>query len=179
MIPCEQAKILISVTESRGGRVDERALLIAERLLDKNREEIQRADGKVSMLVVGTTAIGALVAQRTTSYVTQASLTGQWLVGAGLAVWLVALVLLAIAVYPRVGTKQKSCAVTYFADVRRAADMSMLRQYVRQAAEDRLSWLLIQVSDTSGIVVAKYRCLRVAICLLGLGGALVGLGVAL
>jgi hypothetical protein len=179
MTPSERAKVLISVAESRGGRVDERALLVAEHLLDKNREEIQRADGKVSMLVVGASAIGALVVQWTGSHVARASLTEQWLLGMGMVVWLIALVLLAMAVYPRVGTKQESCAATYFADVRHAADMSILRQYVRQAAEDRLSWLLIQVTDTSEIVVAKYRCLRVAISLLGLSGALVGVGVAL
>jgi hypothetical protein len=84
-----------------------------------------------------------------------------------------------VVAYPRVGTKQEGRAVTYFADVRHAADISVLRQYVRQAAEDRLSWLLVQVTDTSGIVAAKYRCLRVAIGLLGWSGALVAVGVLL
>lgn len=177
-MPGERVEVLTPVTGDREGRTDERALLIAEHLLDKNREEIQRADEKVSMLVVGASATGALVVQWTGSHVARVSVTGQWLVGVGLAIWLVALVLLAMAIYPRVSTKGNRAA-TYFADARRAADMSMLRQYVRQAAEDRLSWLLVQVTDTSGIVVAKYRCLRVAIGLLGLSGALVGVGVAL
>jgi type IV secretory pathway TrbD component len=179
MTPSERVERLISVTESQDGRVDKRALLVAEHLLDKNRKEIQRADEKVSMLVVGASPTGVLIVQWTGRHVARISLTGQWLVGMGLAIWLVALILLAVVVYPRVGTKQEGCAVTYFADVRRTADISVLRQYVRQAAEDRLSWLLVQVTDTSGIVAAKYRCLRVAIGLFGLSGALVCVGVVL
>lgn len=159
-------------------REDERTLLVAEHLLANNREEIGRADGKVSILVVGALAAAALAVGPVSTNTAHASVPERWLIGVSLVVWTTALVMLAVAVFPRVGTQHET-AVTYFGDVRQATDMARLRRYVEEAANGQLSWLLVQVSDTSEIVAAKYRYIRMAICLLGLGGALTGLALAL
>ncbi|MGH3753922.1 MAG: Pycsar system effector family protein [Pseudonocardiaceae bacterium] len=158
-------------------REDERALLVAEHLLANNREEIGRADGKASILVVGALTAAVLAVGPVSTNAAGASVPERWLVGVSLVIWATALVMLAVAVFPRVGTRHET-AVTYFGDVRRATDMARLLRFVEEAANDRLSWLLVQVSDTSGIVAAKYRWIRMAICLLGLGGALIGLALA-
>lgn len=171
----------MKAVKSQYNYLDGRALLVVEHLLHKNREEIERADGKASMLVIGALTTGALVVQWALNHVDHASSIGQFLVGVGAILWLTSLVLLGATIYPRMSTKRDKRAVTYFADVHHAAETSTLGQYVREAAEDRLSWLLIQVTDTSRIVVIKYRCLRLAICLLGGAGACVvgGIGTAM
>ncbi|MGH3884437.1 MAG: Pycsar system effector family protein, partial [Pseudonocardiaceae bacterium] len=112
------------------------------------------------------------------THIATASVPGQWLVSMGVATWTTAIVILAVAVFPRVGTAQNTGAATYFGDVRRTCDLSRLRRYIEKAANDRLSWLLVQVSDTSRIVVTKYQYIRIALCLLALGGGLTGVGLA-
>jgi hypothetical protein len=166
------------VTRAPDNREDERALIVAEHLLGNNREEITRADGKASSLVVGALAVAALAAGSASTHIATASVPGRWLVSVGVATWTAAIVILAVAVFPRVGTDQNTGAATYFGDVRRATGPSRLRRYIKEAANDRLSWLLIQISDTSRIVVTKYRYIRIALCLLALGGGLTGVGLA-
>ncbi|HKR52507.1 MAG TPA: Pycsar system effector family protein [Pseudonocardiaceae bacterium] len=156
----------------------ERSLFVAEHLLANNREEIGRADGKASILLVGALTAAALAVGPVSGNVAHAAVPERWLIGVSLVIWTTTLVMLAVAVFPRVGTRHET-AVTYFGGVRRVTDMTRLRRDVEETANDRLSWLLAQVSDTSDIVVAKYRCIRMAICLLGLNGALIGLALAL
>jgi len=163
---------------ARGDREDEGTLIVAKHLLENNREEIGRADGKASGIVVGALTIAALAVGSASTHIATASAPGRWLVSVGVATWTAAIVMLAIAVFPRVGTQQNTGVATYFGDVRRASP-SRLRRYIEKAANDRLSWLLVQVSDTSRIVVAKYRCIRIALCLLALGGGFTGVGLAM
>lgn len=162
-----------------GDREDERTLIVAEHLLGNNREEIARADGKASNLVIGALAIAALAVGSASTHIATASVPGRWLVSVGVATWTVAIIILAVALFPRVGTHDDTGAATYFGDVRRASDLSGLRKNIEQAANNRLSWLLVQVSDTSRIVVTKYRYIRLALCLLALGGGLTGVGLAM
>lgn len=166
------------VAEPPGDWEDERTLLVAEHLLENNREEIGRADGKASSLVVGALAIAALAVGSASTHIATASVPGRWLVSVGVVTWMAAIIILAVAVFPRVGTQQNTSAPTYFGDVRRASDLSGLRRSIEKAANDRLCWLLVQVSDTSRIVVTKYRYIRIALCLLALGGGLTGVGLA-
>ncbi|MDQ3763197.1 MAG: DUF5706 domain-containing protein [Actinomycetota bacterium] len=159
-------------------REDERTLIVAEHLLENNRDDIARADGKVSSLVVGALAIAALTVGSASTHIVTASAPGRWLVSAGIVAWIAAIVILAVAVFPRVGTQQNIGVATYFGDLHRASNLTELRRYIEKAANDRLSWLLVQVSDTSRIVVAKYRYIRISLCLLALGGGLTGVGLA-
>lgn len=164
--------------EPPGYQEDERTLLVAEHLLENNREEIGRADGKALSLVVGALAIAALAAGSANTYMSTTSTPSRWLVSAGVAIWTTAVIMLAVSVFPRVGTQQNTSAATYFGDTRRISDLSGLQKSIEEAANDRLSWLLVQVSDTSRIVVTKYRCIRIALGLLALGGGLTGVGLA-
>lgn len=159
-------------------REDERMLIVAEHLLENNREEITRADGKSSNLVVGALAITAVAVGTASTHFTTATVPERWLVSTGVTAWIAAIVMLAAAVFPRVGTRQNNGAATYFGDVRQTADLAELRRHIEKAAADRLPWLLVQVSDTSRIVVTKYRYIRIALCLLALGGGLTGMGLA-
>lgn len=164
---------------SVGGWEDEQTLIVAEHLLGNNREEIARADGKASSLAVGALAIAALAGASTSTHVATASLPARWLVCIGVATWAAAVVMLAVAVFPRIGTSHNTSASTYFGDAGRVSDLRRLRKHIKKAANDRLSWLLVQVSDTSKIVVTKYRYIRIALCLLALGGGLTGVGLAM
>jgi hypothetical protein len=94
------------------------------------------------------------------------------------AAWTTAIIILAAAIFPRVGTQHNTAAATYFGDLHRASGLAELQRYIEKAADDRLPWLLVQVSDTTRIVVVKYRYIRIAFCLLALGGGLTGVGLA-
>ncbi len=104
-------------------REGERTLFAAEHLLASNREEIGRADGKASILMVGAITAAALAVGPVSTNTAHASVPERWLIGVSLVAWTTALVMLAVAAFPRVGTRHET-AVTYFGDVRRATDMA-------------------------------------------------------
>jgi hypothetical protein len=71
-----------------------------------------------------------------------------------------------LALLPRTASRADPAWVSYFGAVRRVASTAELRQYIHTAARERLSWLLIQLEDTSAIIAKKYRYIRCGIALL-------------
>jgi Family of unknown function (DUF5706) len=151
------------------------AIWVAESLLTRNREDIGHADGKASILAGIGVGIATLVITSGTAGPVVSS-TGRWFFGIGGVVWTVGVVMLALAVLPRLGTRGGAGRVSYFGDVRRLRGVDSLKQHVENAARDQLTWLLIQVYDTSVIVAAKYRCIQVGLVSFAVGGSLAALG---
>ncbi|MFG3317313.1 Pycsar system effector family protein [Streptomyces sp. NPDC048171] len=155
-------------------------LYVAERLLAHAREDLARADSKAAVLLSGAAfALPALLlggAWQPAPPVTGAP----WalLVSGGL-LWAVGTALLVRVVLPRTGTSRTGPGMTFFADALAPPDIGGIVQAVRAAAEDRVSWLAVQLVDISRILVAKYRCLRVGTCCLVTGLALGGTGALL
>jgi hypothetical protein len=145
---------------------------VADRLLSGCREELSRADGKASMLIGVTVGAMALL----------------WPVGAtrpptespfgilAMATWGAALVILMGAVFPKLSSRAAAENVTFFGHVARLKDPDLLRRYVTAASRAPLQRTLDQTLDLSRILVVKYRCIRLGICLLGLG-AVFSLGI--
>lgn len=156
-------------------RAEAERLYVAEQLLAHNREDIGRADTKASILVGSAVTVGALAAGPLLDPPATVGPT-YWLIGVGGVTWVAGVVLLALAVLPRLRSRGRVRDVTYFGDVRRLPDVDRLRRHVEAAARDRLTWLLVQVYDTSAIVGVKYRCIRLSIGLFAVGAAVVTAG---
>ncbi|MEU6488171.1 Pycsar system effector family protein [Streptomyces sp. NPDC046887] len=142
-----------------------------EQLLAELRAEIGRADTKASVLVgalglCAATALGGWAALPVAG-------PGRWLVLAGGAAWALALGCLLFATAPRYRASRwrTGAPMTYFLDVRRAAGVGALAVGLRDAERDRLSAVVIALDDTSAIVAAKHRWIRVGLGCFVLGGA--------
>jgi hypothetical protein len=149
-------------------------LPVVEHLLTRNREEIGRADTKASILAGGVLAITGLVAANRPEAVPAGA--GRVLLVLGTVAWGAAAVFLAAAIFPRLRVPGPGRALTYLGGPLDFTDATQLRRYVEVASADRMSWLLVQVADTHRIVVAKFRCIRIALYLLGAGAGLTAAG---
>ncbi|MER6638851.1 Pycsar system effector family protein [Streptomyces microflavus] len=141
---------------------------LARVLLSEVREELVKADNKAGLMLAFlgaalTALLGAIgsggIALR------QYALTPQLLIWAGCAACVPALVLLGLAVTPRVG-KPRYSRTHYFGDTRLTISAASLERMVRRA--DLVSRDLSQLAILSQIAWTKYRCIRHA---LGWGAA--------
>ncbi|MFB7652129.1 MULTISPECIES: Pycsar system effector family protein [unclassified Streptomyces] len=156
------------------------ALYVAERLLAHAREDLARADSKAAVLLSGAAfALPALLLGR--AWQPSSPITGvpRTLLVFGGLLWAVGTALLVRVVLPRTRTSRTGPGMTFFADALAPPDLGRLVQAVTAAAEDRVSWLAVQLVDISHILAAKYRCLRVGTCCLVAGLALGGTGTLL
>jgi hypothetical protein len=156
----------------------EAAVYVAERLLTAVRDEVTRADTKAAVLLSGALAGPALLLGR---HVPPhgGGLPVALLLGAGAALWAAGTALLVWTIVPRTGTLRGGPGVTYFGDARPGQDLDTLLRAVDAAGRDRAGWLMTQFVDVSGILTAKYRCLRWGMSLLAAaltaGGAVLAL----
>ncbi|MDQ0832449.1 hypothetical protein QF032_004293 [Streptomyces achromogenes] len=145
------------------GATPDRGAELSRVLLSEAREELARADNKAGLIlaVLGATltalfgAIGSgLIAPRHYPVVPQLLLWG------GCAACAPALVLLGLAVTPRLGSPHHSRG-HYFGDARLAVSLAHLERTVRRT--DPMSRDLSQLAILSQIVWTKYRCVRHAL----------------
>ncbi|MET9136669.1 Pycsar system effector family protein [Streptomyces parvulus] len=156
------------------------ALYVAERLLAHAREDLARADGKAAVLLSGAAfALPALLLGRTWAPAPPVTGDAQALLVTGGLLWAVGTALLVRVVLPRTGTARTGPGMTFFADALAPPDLGRLVAAVTAAAEDRVSWLAVQLVDVSRILAAKYRCLRAGTCCLLAGLALGAAGTLL
>lgn len=142
-----------------GARADRGAELVRV-LVTEAREELLKADSKAGLMLASlgaamTALVGAIgsgvIAPR------EYALIPQILLWTGCATCLPSLVLLGLAVAPRVGKPQSSRA-HYFGDATAAASASCLAEAVRRT--DPLARDLSQLAWLSRTVWTKYRCIR-------------------
>ncbi len=153
-------------------RLEERAAL----LLKETREEIVRADGKVSIifgsvLVVVGLVVGSLLSQddwKPGELACGAEVV--WWVGVALAA--AGIVCLAAAVYPRMKNETTEVMVSYFGHVVAHKTVASLRQALENDAKANTPRTVEQLHTLSGIVQTKYKLLQ---CALWLTGIAVGL----
>jgi hypothetical protein len=124
-------------------------------------------------------ALPALLLGRTWQASSPVTGTGRALLITGGLLWAVGTAFLVRVVLPRTGTARTGPGMTFFADVLAPPDLGRVVQAVTAAADDRVSWLAVQLVDISRILAAKYRCLRVGTCCLVAGLALGGTGAML
>ncbi|MFF7472537.1 Pycsar system effector family protein [Streptomyces sp. NPDC008092] len=145
-----------TVTTDRGAQ-------LARVLLSEAREELVRADNKAGLLLASlgaalTALLGAIgsgiIAPRLYPVVPQL------LIWVGSAACVPALVLLGLAVAPRLGSPRYA-RTHYFGDVRLARSATHLELTVRRT--DPLSRDLTQLAALSRITWTKYRCIRLAL----------------
>ncbi|WP_432119694.1 Pycsar system effector family protein [Streptomyces sp. bgisy032] len=136
---------------------------LARVLLSEAREELVRADNKAGLLLASlgaalTALLGAIgsgvIAPRQYPVVPQLLL---WL---GCAACVPALVLLGLAVTPRLGTPHRS-RTHYFGDARLATSPAHLERTVRRT--DPVTRDLSQLATLSRTAWTKYRCIRHAL----------------
>ncbi|MER6080476.1 Pycsar system effector family protein [Streptomyces sp. NPDC001833] len=136
---------------------------LARVLLSEAREELVRADNKAGLLLASlgaalTALLGAvgsgIIAPRLYPVVPQL------LIWVGSAACVPALVLLGLAVAPRLGSPRPA-RTHYFGDVRLARSAAQLEHTVRRT--DPLSRDLTQLAALSRITWTKYRCIRLAL----------------
>lgn len=131
------------------------------RLLSETREELNRADIKAQVLLglagLGvSTVMGGLLAGGWSPLMLQGGLRVLWWFGVGPA--LVALYLLARAVYPRI-TKRES-GIWYFGDVTRYQSTDQIVEELRRRGSGDLTELAEQIRVVSRIVARKYLLIR-------------------
>jgi MFS family permease len=131
------------------------------RLLTETREELNRADAKAQVLLgvaslgIGT-VVGGLLAGGWSPLMLRGGLQVMWWLGAGPA--LVALYLLARAVYPRL-TKRPS-GIWYFGDVTRYRSKDQIIEELRRRDPHDLAELAEQIRVVSSLVARKYLLIR-------------------
>lgn len=133
---------------------------LARLLVLETREELLKADQKANVvLTVLATAITALAGAVGAGGITPARYgpVAQSLFWAGCAATLPALVLVGLAIMPRMGSAQLRQA-HYYGDANRAISMRRLSAAVRRT--DPLQRDLSQFAQLSRIVAVKYRCVR-------------------
>lgn len=149
----------------------------AERLLAEVRSEIGRADTKASVLIG---ALGACAGVVLSTYWSAMQATGlsRTLGVAGGLTWALALGFLLVATAPRYRTSQwrAGSPLTYFLDIRRAAESGVLADALRTTQEDQLPGLVIALRNTSNIVAAKHRWIRTGLVCFLLGALVLGGG---
>ncbi|MFJ1617505.1 MULTISPECIES: Pycsar system effector family protein [unclassified Streptomyces] len=141
----------------------DRGAELARVLLSEVREELAKADNKAGLMLASlgaalTALLGAIgsgvIALR------QYAVVPQLLLWAGCAACVPALVLLGLAVTPRLGSPRRS-RTHYFGDARLAMSVVHLERTVRRT--DLVSRDLSQLAILSQIAWTKYRCIRHAL----------------
>jgi len=143
---------------------------LAERLLVRNREEIDRADGKAihGLAVAGTAAIavvGFVLGGAWSPRQLGPMDTWCWWVGSTL--WILGTVSLMLAVYPRVSGDRDRGHLAYFGHVS-GLDRRQLTMALRRAAARPLAGMVSELRWTSHIVIVKYRFVRAGLACLSL-----------
>lgn len=149
--------------QSMDSRPSEETLQYAQGLLDRTREELVRADTKASLLLAASgVALGALLNGLISAKWSPLQLDSRvgWLWWLGLAATVLALTLLAVAIFPstkRASTKPALAA--YYGDaIGRTADE--LATKVTVTPHKLHKALLDQILTVSTIVARKYRLLQ-------------------
>ncbi|WP_243639004.1 Pycsar system effector family protein [Streptacidiphilus pinicola] len=142
---------------------------VAERLLQTVRDDLGRADLKASVLLSAATAVPALILSGRAAPAARLNGLPLALLLLGGVFWMSGTFLLLGVIMPRSGTVREADALTFFSDVLSAPDPAALSDRVEVAGRDEVGWLLTQLRDVSAILATKYRWLRWAACLLGLG----------
>ena len=146
---------------------------LARRLLTEAREELVRADSKAALLlaavgVVAGALLAALLAQSWEPSLLSNAV--EWLWWAGVVAVAVAIVALAVAVYPRTdyrGTKPDF--IGYFGDVVVTADDAVEAALEATAKEPGLV-VVDQLNAVAAIVDGKYKLIQLALKALAAGG---------
>ena len=152
--------------------IDEPAVALTRQLLAETREELHRADGKAAMLfAIFGIALGAVLAGIIAGDWSPTDLRAGadvvWWLGAACAV--AALGAVAAAVWPRIHSHHASGRVTYFAHVVGYRNRAALREAIERQAADDGDRPLEQLQALSGIVMTKYRLVRLGLILYGVG----------
>ncbi|MET4923284.1 DUF5706 domain-containing protein [Streptomyces sp. PSRA5] len=141
----------------------DRGAELARVLLSEAREELIKADNKAGLMLASLGgALTALLGTIGTGVIAprQYAVVPQLLLWAGCAACVPALVLLGLAVTPRLG-KARFSRTHYFGDARLATSVAQLERIVRRT--DLVSRDLSQLATVSQIVWTKYRCIRHAL----------------
>jgi hypothetical protein len=159
------------------GTATDRGAELARVLLSEVREELVKADNKAGLMLASlgavlTALLGAIgsgvIAPR------QYPVVPQLLLWVGCAACVPALVLLGLAVTPRLGNPHRS-RTHYFGDARLAMSAGHLERTVRHT--DPVSRDLCQLATLSRTAWTKYRCIRHALAWSTLFLALTLLGI--
>jgi hypothetical protein len=155
----------------------------ARRLLDETREEILRADGKVSILfgavvVASGIIVGSVTASGWNPRRLDAAAQSCWWVGTALAA--LSLLLLGAAVYPKIKLRASADgAARYFGDLARCRTTAEATAMVGAGSRDVVGRDIGQARVLAGIVVRKYRLTRLALWAFLVAGSLIVVSLAL
>lgn len=149
--------------DSDNGTATDRGAQLARTLLAEAREELVRADNKAGLMLASLgAALTALLGSIGSGVIAprQYPVVPQLLLWVGCAACVPALVLLGMAVTPRLGNPHHT-RTYYFGDVRLAMSVAHLERTVRRT--DPVSRDLSQLATLSRTVWTKYRCIRHAL----------------
>ncbi|MFF9217474.1 Pycsar system effector family protein [Streptomyces viridosporus] len=150
-------------TDPDAGTATDRGAELTRILLSEVREELVKADNKAGLMLASLgAALTALLGAIGSGIVTprQYAVAPQLLLWVGCAACVPALVLLGLAVTPRLGNPHRS-RTHYFGDTRLAMSVAHLERTVRRT--DPVSRDLSQLVILSRTAWTKYRCIRHAL----------------
>lgn len=145
------------------GAAPDRAAELARVLLSEAREELAKADNKAGLMLASLgAALTALLSAIGSGVIAlrHYAVVPQLLLWVGCTACVPALVLLGLAVTPRLGNPHHSRA-HYFGDARLVVSVAQLERTVRRT--DPVSRDLSQLAILSQIAWTKYRCIRHAL----------------
>lgn len=141
------------------------------RLLEETRDEITRADSKASIILAGAgIALGAVLGGFVYGRLSLAASSPGVVAGALFALLLLAagIVLLAVVISPTTGEPLEGRA-RYYKDIAAYRDPQELLPVLKREAADTRARNAEQLHALSGLVCKKYRLMRCALWLLGVG----------
>ncbi len=144
----------------------------SRQLLHETREEIDRADRKAEILLASTVvAVSAIVAGIIAGDWSPLTMPQAPFITWGLGALLVAIgiVLLATSIFPRITHHDPKGKVAYFGHVASYPSAEALRLALEDSARSADDRTVDQLWTVSRIVVRKYRLIRWALVLIGLG----------
>lgn len=148
------------------------AAVLGHTLLAETREELDRADRKAQILFaaagIGVSAVlGGIAAGRWSPFLLEGWAAFTWWTGAALV--LIGMLLLALAVFPRIKHSDPHGKVAYFGHVASYPTVEALTAALRDAGTDLHRRTLDQLLTISGIVVRKYRLISWGLWMVGIG----------
>jgi hypothetical protein len=173
-----------SVTEpAEGGNLKEARGDLVDALLQESREELERIDLKASILLsLCSLGLAALVHAAAYVHWDPRDLGGfQWFFWTGMALGGATLVVLAAAVWPRLGqSESEEEGLTYFGHVARLEDLEGLNAALDRATSaytSRTDHAAKRLLALSKLVRVKYMCIRWGMVLFGVSVLLCAIAV--
>lgn len=150
--------------------MDDPRVRYAEILLDEAREELDRADNKISVLLASAGLASSIVAAAIVAGKWRPAVLPAWpqvIWWTGAAAALIGIITLAAALTPRMNHVEPASTMRYFGHAAKLASAAEVLEILGRVSDHLLERIADQLLIISRLVVLKYTLIRLALVLFG------------